>query len=97
MNNDNENDNDDGHDKDHKDIGDFERGERPEWEEDVRIKSMKKMQNHYLDLSSKNVIGCSKKKCKGFLLITPAMEHTERQTRYHLIELNLTDIVVYDF
>ena len=42
-------------------------------------------------------IGCSKKKCKGFLLITPAMEHTERQTRYHLIELNLTDIVVYDF
>ena len=42
-------------------------------------------------------IGCSKKKCKGFLLITPAMKHTERQTRYHLIELNLTDIVVYDF
>ena len=43
------------------------------------------------------LIGCLHKKCKCFPLTTPTMEHIEMQTRYHLIEVNLFYILVYDF
>ena len=42
-------------------------------------------------------IGCSIKNFRGFPLNTPAMEHIKMQTRYHLMEVNLFDIMVYDF
>ena len=43
------------------------------------------------------VIGCSNETCRGFPSNMPAMEHIETQTKYHLIEVNLFDILVYDF
>ena len=42
-------------------------------------------------------IGCSNKKCRGFLLNTHTIEHVETQTRYYLIKVNLFDTLVFGF
>ena len=42
-------------------------------------------------------IGCLNNKCRGLLLNMHTMEHVEMQLKYHLIEVNLFDILVYGF
>ena len=45
-------------------------------------------------MSNTVLIGCSKKKCRRIPLSMLAKEHIEMETRYHLIEVNLFDILV---